>query len=211
MESVVETKVCRKCGNEKPISEFRIHKERYKDRTYFYRESNCGDCERAYSRQNTAKYNAKNKELISAKYKNKYRTNPAFREAIKEREKIRYLKRKEAIREYGKQYRQSNSVVIAAKKRKYHLLNTYGLTEERYMEMIAEQDGVCAICECDIGDGLFHVDHCHSTGAVRGLLCFSCNAGIGHLKDDVDRLLKAVGYLEQHAKTNHTNEQKTST
>jgi hypothetical protein len=47
------------------------------------------------------------------------------------------------------------------------------------------------------GRGTFHVDHCHETGKIRGLLCHSCNTGIGKLGDNLEGLQKAVSYLER--------------
>jgi hypothetical protein len=60
-----------------------------------------------------------------------------------------------------------------------------------------EQSGVCAIC----GDGLAtpHIDHDHVTGRVRGILCPSCNIGLGRFKDDVSRLKSGIAYLERFA------------
>jgi hypothetical protein len=60
------------------------------------------------------------------------------------------------------------------------------------------QEGVCAICGGINKDGrrLF-IDHDHSTGKVRGLLCTKCNFGVGHFNDDVILLLKTVGYIEK--------------
>lgn len=80
------------------------------------------------------------------------------------------------------------------------LKRKFGLTVEDYDRMVAEQEGSCAICRrpCQTGRRLA-VDHCHKTGAVRGLLCHSCNLGIGKLGDDPERLLSAARYLLSHA------------
>ncbi len=85
-------------------------------------------------------------------------------------------------------------------RRKSYLKNTYGITIEQYDEMLAAQGGVCAICgnaEADARLYKLHVDHCHSTGKVRGLLCGACNRGIGNLGDDIDKLKSAIRYLEK--------------
>ena len=84
------------------------------------------------------------------------------------------------------------------RKRKSYLKTTFGLTLEDYETMLAAQDGKCAICgTLDPGRGspYFHVDHCHATNTVRGLLCNGCNLGLGHFKDDTDRLNMAIAYL----------------
>jgi hypothetical protein len=59
--------------------------------------------------------------------------------------------------------------------------------------MVAEQGGVCAICGRPDPE---HVDHDHETGAVRGILCFNCNGGLGQFRDDIDALQCAAVYLE---------------
>lgn len=84
--------------------------------------------------------------------------------------------------------------------RAHHLMKTYGITLEQYDEMLEAQDGGCAICKTTDprGKGRFHVDHCHDTGAVRGLLCQTCNQGIGLLQDSIDVLLDAAKYLGRH-------------
>jgi hypothetical protein len=66
-----------------------------------------------------------------------------------------------------------------------------------YEEMFAEQDGRCAICG-ETSTRRLDVDHCHTTGHVRGLLCNDCNPGIGRLKDDPDRLERGAKYLRAH-------------
>ncbi|WP_078869170.1 endonuclease VII domain-containing protein [Streptomyces sp. NRRL B-1347] len=69
----------------------------------------------------------------------------------------------------------------------------YGLTMEERDEMIAEQKWLCVIC---LKAPPAHVDHCHETGRVRGVLCFNCNSAIGKLGDDPDALRRAISYLE---------------
>lgn len=82
----------------------------------------------------------------------------------------------------------------------YNRQRLYGLTPERYEELLEEQSYACAICRDDTWPGKGnapHVDHCHDTGAVRGLLCGRCNVGLGQFKDDSSRLRAAADYLEQ--------------
>ena len=85
-------------------------------------------------------------------------------------------------------------------KRKSDLKKAYGITLERYDEILAAQNGVCAICERKTSGGpskmnYLHVDHCHDTKQVRGLLCHKCNIGIGHLNHDPITLVAALKYL----------------
>lgn len=77
------------------------------------------------------------------------------------------------------------------------LAEKFGIGLGDFRAMKTAQGGLCAICRRPPnGHGDFHVDHCHKTGKVRGLLCLSCNAGIGSLGDDVGRLEAAVAYLK---------------
>lgn len=86
--------------------------------------------------------------------------------------------------------------------RKDYVLNyNYGISLKGYEEMFEEQDGKCAICESyepNTKKGVFHVDHCHTTGKVRALLCHTCNIGLGAFQDDTSVLYKAMGYLLKH-------------
>ena len=74
----------------------------------------------------------------------------------------------------------------------------YGVSVEDFDRMMTSQHGVCAICKekCSTGKRL-SVDHNHTTGAVRGLLCRKCNSAIGYFNDDPALLIKAVGYLAE--------------
>ncbi|WP_333627851.1 endonuclease VII domain-containing protein [Stenotrophomonas cyclobalanopsidis] len=83
--------------------------------------------------------------------------------------------------------------------RERHLVRKYGVTLADYGSMLHEQDGKCAICsapEAEQFKGVFHVDHCHTTGKVRGLLCRGCNHMLGVVADDVHKLLRAITYLK---------------
>lgn len=79
--------------------------------------------------------------------------------------------------------------------RTYHLKRRYGITAEDADAMLQEQGGVCAICRVAPAA---HVDHDHSTGKVRALLCFNCNGGLGQFRDDPAVLQAAVFYVQHH-------------
>lgn len=83
--------------------------------------------------------------------------------------------------------------------RKQRYKYTFGITLEDYERLFAQQRGRCAICTttCPGHTKHFHVDHCHKTGVVRGLLCAPCNMGIGQLGDDPDRIEAAAAYLRK--------------
>jgi hypothetical protein len=62
--------------------------------------------------------------------------------------------------------------------------------------MLAKQHNKCPICRSDLDKVRFTpVDHCHTTGKIRGVLCGNCNVGIGHLKDSLMNLFRAAIYL----------------
>jgi hypothetical protein len=78
----------------------------------------------------------------------------------------------------------------------------HGITSSDYQEMLEQQNGKCAICGTTDPGGrmglcgpVFHVDHCHSSGKIRGLLCHSCNVGLGNFRDSVTALANAIAYL----------------
>lgn len=83
----------------------------------------------------------------------------------------------------------------------------YGLTPEDVAALLEGQGGCCAICKTTnpLGEGntslkrtSFSIDHCHDTGEVRGLLCNTCNRGLGFFKDSVEVLSAAIEYLNCH-------------
>lgn len=82
---------------------------------------------------------------------------------------------------------------MSRRDRDRHLDASYGLDQDKVAALLASQGGLCAIC---LARPAIHVDHDHATGAVRGMLCFCCNAALGQLDDDVGRLHRAADYLQ---------------
>jgi hypothetical protein len=106
-----------------------------------------------------------------------------------------YAANKEAVAAQKKIYNRDNAETIRWKK----IMRIYGINEQDYDNIFAEQEGRCAICsthQSDLNLPL-NVDHDHGTGLVRGLLCGKCNIGIGQLNDDACLLRKAADYLER--------------
>ena len=83
--------------------------------------------------------------------------------------------------------------------RDYGRKHAYGLEMGGYDRMLTEQAGKCKICQTTDpkGKGSFHVDHCHSTGVIRGLLCHHCNLGLGHFQNSPTLLHAAISYLAE--------------
>lgn len=90
------------------------------------------------------------------------------------------------------------------KVRDQFLRYTFGISLEQYNQMLAAQDGKCAICgkpESSKRNGKVRwlaVDHCHDSSKVRGLLCGSCNPMIGYARDNIQVLHSAIDYLKSH-------------
>jgi len=119
------------------------------------------------------------------------RTNEEQREYMKE-----YRKRRKAA---GKPITERTPEQVRA----HDLWKRYRIRVEEYDAMRLAQNNRCAICDKEFNAANVkgshpancNVDHCHSTGAVRGLLCNECNLGLGKFKDDISLLQAAVSYL----------------
>jgi hypothetical protein len=77
----------------------------------------------------------------------------------------------------------------------------FGITIDEYNNFVSIQNNSCAICKKHKDDfsgrgNNFHIDHCHTSGKVRGLLCSNCNTGLGQFKDDIKSLESAIQYLK---------------
>ncbi|WP_199546591.1 endonuclease VII domain-containing protein [Streptomyces sp. N35] len=114
----------------------------------------------------------------------------------------RYREDPQRYIQYTKKWAEANRDRVRRNARSSRLLKKYGITGDEYEALLEAQDGRCAICgttEPGLTTGghltIFRVDHCHATGAVRGLLCNNCNIGIGQLGDDPERVEAALHYL----------------
>lgn len=119
-----------------------------------------------------------NKEKYSAKSR-------AWREANPEKAQVNRKRHYEENKERSLEY-----------SRWYSLKKKFGLSKEQYEALLEGQNHVCAICGKGCTKALA-VDHCHTTGKVRGLLCNNCNRGVGHLKDSVENMTNAITYLNR--------------
>lgn len=106
-------------------------------------------------------------------------------------------------REYMREWRKRNPEQVLSRE----LVRHYGITLEQYLEMHDAQNGVCAVCskpETTVDNRTkevrrLAVDHCHSAGKIRSLLCSRCNTVLGQVGDDTSVLAAMVGYLKSHA------------
>lgn len=109
--------------------------------------------------------------------------------------------------EIGRRYRAKHSKEhFYNRARRTHLSVTYGISIDEYESMLKAQNGLCAICrkpEVTVDRRRpgevrkLAVDHCHTTGKIRGLLCAKCNAAIGHFKESIESIRSALAYLEK--------------
>ena len=119
-----------------------------------------------------------------------------------------YLKNRDKVIERSRKYRLEHPQVKEHKNlvaRKWRRKVGYpaavrcrnGITKEKYLQMVTEQQGVCKICggPPTYGRHYLSVDHSHTSGKIRGLLCQNCNLGLGHFKEDPEIFVKAIDYL----------------
>ena len=97
--------------------------------------------------------------------------------------------------EYNREWYHKNRERGLRWRKNGNLKRTYGITLEEYEAMVAEQNGVCKICRTKPEAKHLAVDHDHTTGNVRGILCENCNRGIGMFKDSPEILANAIKYL----------------
>lgn len=106
--------------------------------------------------------------------------------------------------EYQKEYYNKNKAHKLSIARNTHYRKQYGITTAEYNILFEVQNGLCAICnqkeeaKKQYGVKRLSVDHCHSTGKVRGLLCYNCNFAIGFFRDNSEVMEQAIKYIKKH-------------
>lgn len=97
-----------------------------------------------------------------------------------------------------KRYKANNPKAYSLISKRDRLKRVFKMSIESYNELFNKQQGCCAICKKHQSEfkKSLAVDHCHKTGAIRGLLCGKCNLGIGHLNDDIAIFENAIKYLK---------------
>lgn len=98
----------------------------------------------------------------------------------------------------SKKWRDENREKYLLGKKVNRLKSKYSLSIEEFNSMVLSQNGVCAICFSTTSSGLLCVDHNHTTGKVRGLLCHVCNRSLGMMKEDVNILQSAINYIQKY-------------
>ena len=96
-----------------------------------------------------------------------------------------------------------NGTYVYKRERASRIKKQYGITIDQASSMLLQQGGGCAICakplsieqEGKLAADYSHIDHCHTTGKVRGILCNNCNHGVGKFMDSPELLRKAANYL----------------
>lgn len=132
------------------------------------------------------------------------RIDPEIKKARRKAYKARYYQlNKKKILKRNATYYSNNSEKVESQKWKYYLRYKFGIDPEQYSQMIEDQHNQCSICGYSPLDNArktakLYVDHNHTTGKIRGLLCMNCNAALGHFREDLTILKKAVNYLENY-------------
>jgi len=141
---------------------------------------------------NREKLNAKARAWTLANPENNRRKSKAWYDANRERSIARAKAwgraNPEKVRAGSKARRAANPEKVRAQKRAYHAANPaakYGLNADIVQALIAAQNNLCPVCTKDLApwpSTRTHVDHCHDTGKVRGILCHGCNSREGWVK-----------------------------
>lgn len=188
------SKICSRCKTEKPLEEFHRHRK-HKDG----HRSCCKEC-RSKGVVTSDAHRLRSLENGNNKSCPKCLTIKPLTDFYKSKDRRRGLST--YCIQCDKDIQKSRySAENVDKNRSLRLERIYGLDSHSYQQIIDSQGGRCAICDNDEPGGrwnTFHLDHCHESDQVRGLLCHRCNTGLGQFQDDPERLEAAAKYLREH-------------
>jgi hypothetical protein len=133
--------------------------------------------------------------------KNKEKTREAARRYIKEHRELHRqrsedwrVKNREKSRQVAREYYYRKGKAKRAENPLNRQLVIYGLTKEQYAGLLGKYDGKCHVCKRPFGKKSPHVDHCHNSTLVRGLLCSNCNTAEGLLRTS-DVVMQLYKYM----------------
>jgi hypothetical protein len=172
--------ICKSCGEDRPAEAFNTRTR--------------GDCLRCIRRRASLKYYYSHIEVVR-EYTKKYNSNNRGAIAIKSR--AFREKNKERLKARAEELRKLNPEKFKETQFAGHIKRRYGLTVDRYKQIMFEQNGGCAICKRPFS-GMKqrpHIDHSHKTGTVRGILCNPCNSGIGYFHENIERMISGIEYV----------------
>ena len=114
-------------------------------------------------------------------------------------------KKKESDKKYYLYAKENRKEDFFRQRKNAALKANFNMTLEEYNQMLLNQNNLCAICRMRFNleqnrkemEKKACVDHNHQTGKIRGLICNSCNTGLGRFKDNIDLLREAIKYLEE--------------
>jgi len=178
-------KICKKCNHEKTLDNFYFYKSKN------YRDGFCNVCRNECNKQ-WRRNSYTNKEFYIRENLLKENKNICFIcEIIKPLDAFR----KSNHVKTG--YNNTCKACFSIRDKNMKLKKGYGINLNIFNNLLEKQNNKCEICQIEFNNpSEGFVDHDHKTGKIRGLLCNSCNRGIGLLKDNVNVLLRAVKYIK---------------
>ena len=172
---------CQDCGGPRPSRRHRL----------------CPACAKVRRAGHVRKWNEKNKAKMREWRRGYYQERKDLVDARSRKWRVENADR---VRELNRQKRERNPGLQSDYTRK----SKYGIDRKQFEAMLASQGGKCAICQSTSpGPKNWHVDHDHRFASRdpkghRGLLCKSCNTGLGSFKDNVGVMNDAIEYLTAH-------------
>lgn len=150
---------------------------------------------------NTLRYGASQKCVECTKVPAEVRRRKAI-EATRRWQKAHPERAKETQRRFSKKHRAritarrvADRIANPDKYADKELRKTHGISLEQFRAVSESQGNVCKICGGTPKTKRLHVDHCHTTNKIRGLLCERCNMALGLFDDDVERIHRAAEYV----------------
>lgn len=147
-------------------------------------------------RESNKRSRAKNSHRVKASAKRYYEANKA---CINAKNAVWARQNGDKVKGYRKNWAAKNPTWM----QEWHVKNKHSLTLDEYTQLKQRFNNQCGCCRKPVAGRALHVDHCHRTGVVRGILCRGCNTAIGMLGDTLESVRNAVRYLESCEQEKH--------